>query len=64
VIPGRDLSALPLEAASTLGGGSRLVLGATRNVVRRALQVAFGPPGAAQTGHPATVTIYSTSRDG
>ncbi len=64
MIPGRDLTALPLEAASTIGGGSRrLVVGATRNVVRRAIEVAFGPPGPSQKSYPATLSIYSTNTD-
>ena len=64
MIPARHLAGKPLEAASTIGDGSRrLVFGTTRNVVRRAIEVAFGPPGSTQTERPATLAIYSTDRD-
>ena len=64
MIPASDLAGLPLEAASTIGGGSRrLVLGATRSVIRRVIEVAFGPPGPTRTERPAKLAIFSTNRD-
>lgn len=63
MIHARDLPALPVEAASYIGGGSRLLVAATRTLALRFIGVALVPRVTARPSCSASVTIYSTGKE-
>ncbi len=63
VIHARDLFALPLEVAASVGGGGWLLVVATRDLALRSSRTGSRPAGDRPPVPAASITIYSTSKE-